>query len=392
MDDAPDTGGRRGIRRLVFHFPGFEPITAADHAARFLRGAEAAAPHYGFRIASADSAALDGRAVLHLNTEGDGGSTQAEIVTFGFEDVVRSYTTRPLWRRLAGGLLSIARFVWQGALPLYLRTSWRFAIFFLFPVIVLAIGLLLGLLVALAMYAAPPHLPDWAIATVGLVVALPPVVYAARRHHMMLALDLWSFYADLLGPRTVEMQRRLDGSVETVRARLAQGGFDEVVFSGHSFGAAMAALAAADSLDRISPDAPSGPPVNLLTVGSGLLTIALLPAGGRLRAAVATLARARTPWLDVQSINDPVAFYKVRPSAVLGIADGVEVAIQVRVKTMLRPETYRRIKGDAFRLHRQFVLGVERPAPFSYHALLLSPEPFATLISREPVPPSASGR
>ena len=49
----------------------------------------------------------------------------------------------------------------------------------------------------------------------------------------------------------------------------------------------------------------------------------------------------------------------------------------MRFRNQLSDQTYRAIKRDFFRVHRQFVFGVERRSHYSYHAILCGPEPFA---------------
>ena len=51
----------------------------------------------------------------------------------------------------------------------------------------------------------------------------------------------------------------------------------------------------------------------LLTVGSSLLKVALHPAAQALRKNVETVASSKTIWIDVQSLTDPMNFYKSDP-------------------------------------------------------------------------------
>ena len=54
----------------------------------------------------------------------------------------------------------------------------------------------------------------------------------------------------------------------------------------------------------------------------------------------------------------------------------------MRFRNQLDPATYRAIKRDFFRVHRQFVFGVERRSHYAYHAILCGPEPFAEVARR----------
>jgi hypothetical protein len=87
--------------------------------------------------------------------------------------------------------------------------------------------------------------------------------------------------------------------------------------------------------------------------------------------------------VDCQSLTDPMNFYGSKPLHTLGLAEGREArTIHVRFRTQLKPETYRAIKHDFFRVHRQFVYGVEKRSPYAFHAILCGPEPFAAFAER----------
>ncbi len=121
----------------------------------------------------------------------------------------------------------------------------------------------------------------------------------------------------------------------------------------------------------------------LLTVGSSLLKIALHPAAAKLRGAVKAIVAADIPWLDVQSLTDILNFYGTKPAELIaGRSSASQNTTKVRFRNQLESATYRAIKRDFFRVHRQFVYGVERRSHYSYHAILCGPEPFADVVRR----------
>jgi hypothetical protein len=152
-----------------------------------------------------------------------------------------------------------------------------------------------------------------------------------------------------------------------------------VLFAVHSFGAIAAVLMMADVLRS----GRAGQRLMLLTAGSSLLKVALHPSAKRLREAVETIVAADRPWLDAQSLTDLLNFYGTKPAELLtGRTGSNQNTTKVRFRNQLEAATYKAIKRDFFRVHRQFVFGVERRSHYSYHAILCGPEPFPAVVRR----------
>ena len=71
-----------------------------------------------------------------------------------------------------------------------------------------------------------------------------------------------------------------------------------------------------------------------------------------------------------------------RPNSSPDGRDPNQNTTRVRFRNQLEPATYRSIRRDFFRVHRQFVYGVERRSHYAYHAILCGPEPFAEVARR----------
>jgi hypothetical protein len=118
----------------------------------------------------------------------------------------------------------------------------------------------------------------------------------------------------------------------------------------------------------------------LLTTGSSLLKVALHPAATKLRDAVAAIIANSLTWIDVQSLTDPINFYGSDPKKALGITAGKGPRIvRVRFRKQLGKSTYRSIKYNFFRVHRQFVYAAERRTGYSFHAILCGPQPLSEI-------------
>ncbi len=386
---AAETGASLPVaRRLVLVFPGFESLPVEAFARRFIREAGRTAPVYGMTMVMPEKAEAtvlaDGVTVaaFAVDATGDGWRTEGEIVHYALAD--HSYSRRSDLARLVTGLGALGDFVLSGTFLRFVRTSWRYGLFFAYPLMMAAAIFAVALLVALL----PLLWFAWpvAIASVPAAIALflIGIRVASRRAHLLLMMDDWAFARDIARDRKPEISARIAAVAADAEARLRRSNASEVVFAAHSFGAFTAMFALSSALKS---DALVGRAAGLLTVGSSLLKVALHPGAKALRAATADVVHAGVAWLDVQSLTDPINFYKSDPARDLDIAGGRSPkTIRVRFRNQLSPETYKAIRGDMFRTHRQYVYAVERRHRYAFHAILCGPEPFINVVDRGGLP------
>ena len=371
--------------RLVLMFPGFEPIPVEAHCRRFLREAARTAPVYGMTIEPSavttepDPAAGIPTATFTMNASGEGWATRSEIVVYGLGEINEGYAAANPVLRITRGLLALGDFIVTGTFFRYLATGIRYGLFFIFPLLVL-IGALFAAWLAYwlgsSVVTATPRLAGWAAAAVALVLV---IVIASRRLHFLLVMDDWVFARDLARGRRPDIEARFERLSADALRRIEAGEAAEIVFAAHSFGAIAAVMALAETLKASTKTDRAG----LLTVGSSLLKIALHPRASKLRASVNAIVADDRPWLDVQSLTDILNFYRTRPAELIAGRSGPnQNTTNVRFRNQLEPTTYRAIKRDFFRVHRQFVFGVERRSHYAYHAILCGPEPFAEVARR----------
>ena len=193
---------------------------------------------------------------------------------------------------------------------------------------------------------------------------------------LLTALDDWTMALDLIRGRKPAIEARIAAQAWAIGERAATSDADEIVVAAHSLGASFAVAALSKAL---RDGAVPARPIHILTVGSSLMKTALHPAASAQREAVRHLVvEEGLPWIDCQGLSDPINFYKSNPATSLGISEGrTPEVIRVHFRRMITPATYRRIKRDFFRLHRQFVLAVERRCPYSFHMLLTGPRPLS---------------
>ncbi len=361
-------------RQLALVFPGFETMPVEAHCAQFIREAKKNAPVYGMEIAigAPDFTRQDiGAGAFSVDASGEGWHTATDIVVYGLGDLNEAYSERgPLLRTLTG-LAALLDFFFTGTFFKFVATSWRYGLFFLFPVVTFLAAALLAL-------AAGHFLPGgWEFRWVaGVVVFLALLWFASARMHFLLMMDDWTCARDIARGSRPEISERIAGVAADIRSRIGAKNVEEVVLAAHSFGA-ITAVMALDSVQRSTGEMPQ---TGLLTVGSSLLKVALHPRAEKLRQAVAAVISGRIDWIDVQSLTDPINFYGSDPQNALGLHKGAGPHIlHVRFRNQLSEKTYRAIKYNFFRVHRQFVYAVEKWSAYSFHAILCGPQPFADI-------------
>ena len=118
-----------------------------------------------------------------------------------------------------------------------------------------------------------------------------------------------------------------------------------------------------------------GPRVALITVGSSILKIGLHRAAERFRAAADRVASAPGIfWGDYQAISDIMNFYKRDPLTAMGLEmRDVPLVRMVRIRHMLDPAIYKRIRYHPLRMHLQFVSGNNLRNAYDYFMLVCGP-------------------
>ena len=158
---------------------------------------------------------------------------------------------------------------------------------------------------------------------------------------------------------------------------------DELLLVGHSLGMVLLAEAVVTALGR-DPTLLRRPcRFALVGLGSSLLKIALMPAAGRLRDAIARLAvEPGLIWLDYASRRDIVSFHRANPIDVLGLpGNGPRIEI-IHPRDMVDARVWQRICLSVLRQHRHYVMGNERRYFFDYGLMLCGPG----AIGRDPTP------
>jgi hypothetical protein len=193
--------------------------------------------------------------------------------------------------------------------------------------------------------------------------------------HIGYALDDWYFARDLIHRVRPQVHERLERLAQELVRLVHETDADEIVIDGHSLGAPLS-LIVVDRALQIDPQLGTrGKRLHIVSSGSSLLKVALHPAAGWLREVVRRVATAPAVyWVEYQALVDIINVYKVDPVVALGMpATGKPIVKIIRIRMMVQEHTYRRFRLNFLRIHRQAVMGNERPYFYDYYMLCCGP-------------------
>lgn len=348
-------------RRAVFLVGGYERNDATGFFRRIRRELERFRICWsvGAELAEPQSLAGGIAATAAVDYHGSDGICRSDLTFLSFDDIVRRDGARPFGVRLFAYIVAVGDYVFSGTMFRFFRANWRFALYFLYPLVALAASAWLGMLAyRLVASLVFPGASVFA-AVVGLLIAVVFGRAIGRRYFVFHLMDLWSFSREHLRCQRPEMDERIDAWAALIAERTAAAPYDEVLLVGHSTGGAII-LDVADRLVKRLASEDRKIDFTLLTIGSTSLKVALHPAAVRARARLKALAQHQSVgWIEFQALTDIINFYKCDPFRMAGLthdrADAFPRMFQVRFREMLQPEAYKRIKRNFFRVHYQFI-------------------------------------
>ncbi|OCP18366.1 MULTISPECIES: hypothetical protein [unclassified Ensifer] len=365
-------------KRVVLHFPGFEPFDAEAHRLRYARSAQQSAEVWDFKSDIGPLVSTGAAAHFDVDCAGSDWQTSSRIHLFDHDVLVDTLSRRSFVRRLAGGFASALHVAFNGGLWGYFRHAWRFALFSLFPFLMASLMTAATLVVA--------FLPNWlnlsswnllwSLPLAGLLMQRFLLPLASKFHTLHLFAD-WEMAVALARLDRPEFNRWLDSCVNAAREAFNEEA-DEYLISSHSMGSSVAAHVIGMLLER-QPDILAGKRVVFATLGGAILQCALMRPAQALRARVGAIARAREIfWFEVHCLTDVVNFYKTRVVTLSGHSREKQPPIAyIKVKHLLSPDRYRRIRRNFLRVHRQYVLGPDVRASFDFTLMTAGPLPAA---------------
>lgn len=360
-------------RRVVIHFPGFERMDAQAHQRRFKRSAQRSAEVWGFSTAIEPLSEAHGATHFSAVSEAQGWRTTSTIYLCDHNSLVEKLSDKPTFQRILTGFASFGSVVGQGGLTAYFRHAWRFGLFFLFPFLLMSLGFAASLAIAsLPLWLGFLWHYFWSLPLAWAFYRCVLLPFSDRYLTLHLLAD-WELAAAAARVDDPHLSRWLERQYGTVIEALGEPA-DEYVVSSHSMGATLAAHVLGMVLER-KPAAVAGKRVVFITLGGAILQCALLKSASRLRQRVGAIARAPgVSFLEVQCVTDVIHFYKSAVVSVCGHHDAPQAELMfIRVKHLLIPEHYRRIKRDFLRVHRQYVVHGDVRGSFDFTLLTTGP-------------------
>lgn len=355
-------------KRRVFHVPGYDPAPPAAVKRRFARELLRFEQTWSARASVSDGA--DDRNWT-IAASGPDWNVETRFSLVDWDDVIAEAARKPAWLRIPQGMFAFLDFT-VNALPRYLHANWRYAGFFLYPFVMFAALTVLAIVAGCVTARASGS----AVAGIAAAVAAFAVLWQwpGQRIFLHLLFDDWIFSRSYLRWGDSAMDAKLDRAArEVVEATRSEA--DEIVVIGHSLGAVLAI----DLLDRALRLEPAlgqkGPRIALISVGSSILKIGLHSGAARFRASADRVAAAPGVfWGDYQAISDLMNFYKRDPLTAMGLpARDVPLVRMVRIRHMLDPAVYKRIRYRPLRMHLQFVSGNNLRNAYDYFMLVCGP-------------------
>ncbi|KXG86797.1 hypothetical protein [Agrobacterium bohemicum] len=373
--------------RLVFYFPGFDPLDAAAHQRRYERSATQSGKTFGiaYTVGGVTQTAAGSR--MEVEALHDGHTNQSTIFIHDHNALISQLRAASLWKQIALGFKAGAGIIREGGAFAYFRHAWRFGLFFLFPFLFISLGIAAALLIAaLPLLIGVSTLFCLLTIPLGYLFFAKGVMPFSERFHTLHLFADWRF-ALAVGRDEPLARDWIEDKAHRVLTALEQRS-DEVLFVSHSMGASLA-LAVAGRVLELKADAFDSRKVSFVTLGGAALQCALLSSASRLRQSIGVMARhGDLNWFDIQCLTDPIHLYKCHTAKLSGHGDaGQPKIVPIRFKHSLSDERYRKNKSNFLRMHRQYVLGSDRKSGFDFTLLTAGPLPvasFADLRSDKP--------
>jgi hypothetical protein len=383
-------------RRLVIYVQGYDPRGLAEYYRMFRREYRRTCDLYGLSGTFGRPENDRERFITTWDavTSGDGWQVETRYMFLRWEDIIRKDFARPAWWKIAHIYRLLVLAIFNGFVLRILKAHWRFGLFTLYPLVLMTVWLLLGVLAGvvakqlLAWLGTATLVAEIVGAAAGLA-AFAGALWLTERQTYLLYLcdDMISTYQ--FGHRQrPDWEERMEIFAGYVVEAVGASDADEAVIVGHSSGSFLAV----DVLDRaLQRDPDLGrrvPRVRLLTIGANLPIVGFQPGAQWFRDRLRRLAVAPDiDWIDYQSRHDIMNFWPFDPIAGHGIALGEQrrnpLVVPVSFRDLWIPDQFGRRRWRFFRAHFQFLHANERPgSAYDYYLICCGPLDLVTRATR----------
>jgi len=366
--------GDRIHHRLVLHFPGFELTGAEHHYQRFVRECQKFQTVWDIHQDIDPLENSKGVSSWQTSTHSTDWSVSTRIVLMEWASFLNQHPKPTFWRQICGLAPSYFAHFLTSAPWRFFKANWRYGLFFMYPIMVVAAITLFSLAIAWGSSELISELPVPVLAAISLVVFIVTFTKLAPRWKIPLELELFHHtYSMALGQNKIA-HSRLAAFSDIIKQEIETSTADEIIITTHSFGSVYATAALAKVL-RENPGLLKGKKLTLIAIGSNLLHIGLMKQANWLRNDLElVLAQNNIQWIEVYATNDPICFYKTGPDKVITNPPANSlISRRVRFSRMIDQTRYRHIRGKFFRLHRQLIMANDHRYFFDFYHILFGP-------------------
>ncbi len=373
-------------QRHVFYIAGYDPQGVSGYYRLFRRELSRFMRLWPVNVSLSDPK-IDEDGILgrwQIKTVGPNWCVDTTYEFLRWEDIVARDLRRPLLVLVPRVLHCFLENLLNGTTFRIFCVGWRFGVFYVVQSIALILivpasvvaGWLTYLLADHAM--GPSGLAPLAagVTAGGLAVALAR--YLCDRWYIIQLCNAWLWFHDWAHGRRADFLARVDEFARRIVAKARAGDCDELLVIGHSGGGQTAILVIARALE-IDPDfARIGSPVVLAVLGSSLPVAALHPLAHDVREAIRRLAvEPSLAWIDCQARKDVCNFQNCDMVKGLGVDAGPQqcnpLYWNVRLRDVVSPQIYRRLRCNFFRMHFQFIMANDQRASYDYFMFVCGP-------------------
>jgi hypothetical protein len=383
-------------RRLVIYVQGYDPRGVAEYYRMFRREYRRTCDLYGLsgKIGRAENDPERFITTWDATTSGEHWQVETRYMFLRWEDIIRKDFARPLWWKIVYMYRTFLPSVVNGVVPRIFKAHWRFGLFALYPLVLMTIWALLGVVAGvvamklLAAHGTHTLLANLAGAGAGLAVFVGVLKLTEPLTYLLYLCDDGISTYQFAHRQRPDWEERMQSFAGYVADAVGASNADEAVVVGHSSGSFLAV----DVLDRALQSDPGlgrhVPRLRLLTVGTNLPIVGFHAGAHWFRDRMRRLAAARdVTWVDYQSRHDIMNFWPFDPVAGHGIALGAErrnpLVVSVSFRDLWKPGRFGRRRLRFFRAHFQFLLANERPgAAYDYYLICCGPLDLRTRATR----------
>ena len=383
-------------RRLVIYVQGYDPRGLAEYYRMFRREYRDTCALYGLtgKVGRAVNDPERFVTTWHATTAGAGWQVETQYQFLRWEDIIREDFARPAWWKIVHMYRAMARGLANGVMARILRAHWRFGLFVLYPMVLMTLWLLMGVVVGLSVatlagaLGASSLIAGHAGAGVGFGAFAGALRLTERQTYLLYLCDDVVSTDQFAHRQRPDWEERMETFAGYVVDAVRGSDADEVAIVGHSSGSFLAV----DVLDRALARDPAlgqhGPRVALLTIGANLPIVGFHAPAQWFRDRIGRLAVAPDiDWVDYQSRHDIMNFWPFDPVAGHGIDPGPArrnpTVVAISFRDLWVPENFGRRRWRFFQAHFQFLLANERlGAPYDYYLICCGPFDLKTRATR----------